>query len=165
MQFDPVYITAWLAAGAFFISRWRRLMRHLDMEFGFSSIAGLGLLVVHIVVSYHWAHGWSHEQAAEHVAEQTEKFVGVRTSLGLYANFAVVLVWGLQIACVRGLKTSCRFRTCRNVMLLTEIFLWFMFLNAAIVFAAWPARIVFAGLACLVGYDNWLNRTISTNQS
>ncbi|MEM8733648.1 MAG: hypothetical protein AAGG44_05485 [Planctomycetota bacterium] len=163
MPFDPVYATAWLSAAAFFLSRWKRLLRYWDLSTRTPSMLALLLLVIHITVSYHWAHDWSHRQAAEHVAQRTEEMIGLRSSLGLYANFGVVIVWAMQLALFSPRTTREPKNKQQVAFLMAEIFLWFMFLNAAIVFAIWPTRVVFIFFAVLVGWDNWANQPSKTS--
>lgn len=142
MQIDPVYLTAWLSALLFFTSRMfsagssatkstrakssvLRTLVSRPQQSGWRkrlNIAGLLTLAVHILLAFWLNHHFSHTAAEEHVANRTEAFLGVRSGLGIYANWLVLAVWSYQA-----------FSTRRHVI--AELFLWAMFVFASIVFA------------------------------
>lgn len=148
-MFDPVLISAWIASVLFFLSRanatrwvsvWPRVAIWLNQT-------GAVAMWVHIFIAYWIAHGGSHEVAVEHVAKRTYEAVGLQIGIGIYANFAVAMVWTTTaFACKQGgeLESPGRGRV------FSEVFLWFMFLCATIPFAhRWTAA-VFSCLAVLV---------------
>ena len=59
--------------------------------------AGLLWLLVHIACAFHFYHGWSHQAALEHTAQQTSEQLGWPFAGGLYFNYVFVSVWGLDV--------------------------------------------------------------------
>ncbi len=160
---DPVYLSAWMTSLLFFASRarlvlwlprWCRLRWALD-------IAGIASLCVHIVSAYWLAHDWSHDAAIEHVAQRTYDLIGIRSGLGIYANFFVVIAWTvLALAERRKLQGSrpCKEECWGNARLGLEIFLWLMFISASIVFAKPISAAVFSMIALASAATGWISR-------
>lgn len=138
-----VYLTAWLASLLFFVSRaelnrwipaWPRVRRLLDSS-------GAVLLWGHIMVAYWITHQGSHAAAVQHVAERTEQMTGIRSGLGIYANFAVAIAWSAAAL------WPARHEWSPHVVRAIEVFLWLMFLSACIPFAQPASAVVFTLVA------------------
>ena len=56
------------------------------------SLAGV-VLVVHILIAFHFAHGWSHDDALRHAARRTVEVTGAEFAAGLYFNYVLLGVW------------------------------------------------------------------------
>jgi hypothetical protein len=88
---------------------------------------GCIMCMLHIVVAFHVAHGWSHAAAAEHV-EQLSGFGD-----GIYVNYLFVAVW-LADVCWAWLSLDGYCRRPRWVSWAVHGFMGFVFFNAAVVF-------------------------------
>jgi len=54
---------------------------------------GAVVFLLHVVAAFHFAHGWSHEAAYEHTAQQTKTVTGLNWGGGLWFNYAFTLLW------------------------------------------------------------------------
>lgn len=54
---------------------------------------GCGLFLLHMAAAFHFQHDWSHAAAWEHVRQRTLETVGWSSGIGLYINYAFVLLW------------------------------------------------------------------------
>lgn len=111
------------------------------------------MLWVHIGVAYWLAHDWSHAEAMEFVAERTESMIGVRSGVGIYANFVVALVWSGLVCRVFFSRRDTGSRQSR-IGWLAECFLWAMFFSAAVVFAKPISAACFLALFACVGLSH-----------
>ncbi len=146
----PVAITAWFSALLFFISRAKfdGLIQNWSRKRQFMNCCGVLLLWLHIALAFAVVHAWSHVVAERHVADRTEAVMGIRTGIGIYANWITAILWTYS-AWDRTAVKLYRARTW-----ITELILWFMFINAAIVFANTTSAVVFAIIAVLVVASN-----------
>ena len=81
--------------------------------------------------------------AVAHVAIRTEEAVGVRTGMGIYANFLTAILWPLcAFECIPS-----RSQIMRRMI---DGFLWMMFISATVVFADRVSAILFAGLILII---------------
>ncbi len=55
-------------------------------------------LVAHVAVAFDRLHGWSHDAAWRHTAERLENWFGVYDGTGVWANYAVIVLWGVDLA-------------------------------------------------------------------
>lgn len=120
-------------------------------------IAGLGFLVLHILLSMGVFHGWSHAQAVQATARRTEEWFGFRFGGGIYANYLFVAVWLLDTL----LRTTGYWAAGKNcdpwedaalkhrVAWAIDGFMIFMIVQATVVFALGPTRWI--GLLCGLG--------------
>jgi hypothetical protein len=114
-------------------------------------------LCIHILISYWLEHHWSHLAAIEHVADRTHQAIGVRSGLGIYANFFTAAVWMFSAyfgGPHRRRSGSPQARIFRSRIsgfnFLSELYLWTMFLQASIVFAQPWTALTFGLSAALV---------------
>lgn len=120
-------------------------------------IAGLGFLVLHILLSMGVFHGWSHAQAVQATARRTEEWFGFRFGGGIYANYLFVAVWLLDTL----LRTTGYWAAGKNcdpwedaalkhrLAWAIDGFMIFMIVQATVVFALGPTRWI--GLLCGLG--------------
>ena len=55
--------------------------------------AGCGCFLVHMILAFQVAYGWSQQAALEDVGTQSESISGVRAPWGLFINYAFGAVW------------------------------------------------------------------------
>jgi hypothetical protein len=88
------------------------------------------LMAVHIAVVLHVVHEWSHNAAYAHTAQRTLEVTGWKWGGGLYFNYALVTIWGLDV-----LWRSVSPRTIPIAWTASvQAFLIFMMFNATVVF-------------------------------
>ena len=112
--------------------------------------AACALMIAHVGFAFHGFHHWSHRAAYEDTARQTRELLGMNWGGGLYANYALVLVWVADVAR----------RWCRDPALTIQtsaldwciqVFLAFMWFNATVVFGhGWIRWAGWTGFAILV---------------
>lgn len=95
----------------------------------------LGWLVylLHVAAAFHFAHHWSHAEAAASTDFQTELETGLPISGGIYFNYFFTLVWTLDVAWWWLMPTSYAKRP-RGVAATLHGFLFFIVVNATVVF-------------------------------
>ena len=86
-------------------------------------------------------HDWSQDAALAHTAQQTAALTGLRWGGGLYVNYAFIALWVADAALWWHDRASYERRSARARDALLAVFL-FMFVNAGVVFAHGPARVV-----------------------
>ena len=112
--------------------------------------AGAILAAIHTVSALGAFHGWSHWDAVEATAIKTEALLGVRIGAGVYVNYAFVVAWLMDAAWRLGTYCS-RFPSSpawwnRGI----NLFLIFIAINGAIVFANGPIRWISLGCGLLL---------------
>lgn len=105
--------------------------------------AGLLLAVVHTILSFEIVHGWSNEAAAVATARQTQAVFGISVGWGVHVNYVFFVVWLGDVLWWR-MAPEEQPRTGAFTWILRAFYL-LIILNAAVVFAAGPRRIL--GLA------------------
>jgi hypothetical protein len=118
--------------------------------------AGFLLLCLHVAAAFHLVHGWSHADAYESTARRTADAVGWASGAGLYANYLFLLVWGADVAWWWLAPAGYRSRPAWAEGVI-QGYLAFIAFNAAVIFAAGPARWVSLGVGVLIGVV-WLRR-------
>ena len=106
--------------------------------------AGWLVLVVHTAAAFHFRHDWSPALAADHVAKRTEEVVGFYWAGGIWFNYALLLVWGVDVGLMWADRRS-------NV--------WFWFVHGFLAMMVISATVVFgpaywwiaAGMFAVVG--------------
>ncbi len=102
---------------------------------------GAASTVVHTIAVFHNIHGWSQDAALAHTAQQTAVLTGLRWGGGLYVNYAFIALWVADAALWWHDRAAYERRSAGARDALLAVFL-FMFVNAGIVFAHGPARVV-----------------------
>ena len=59
---------------------------------------GAAAIVLHVFAAFQVRHGWSHAAAWEHTRAQTLLFTGWNSGHGLYANYALTILWAFDAA-------------------------------------------------------------------
>ena len=111
-----------------------------------SSTAGLALAFVHVLLAFHFVYAWDHEAAVTATARQTAAVVGWGWRGGIFVNYVFLAVWLADVCWWWADPGSHLSRSPRLELARLSLFT-FMFVNAAIVFAPAPARVV--GIAAL----------------
>lgn len=95
--------------------------------------SGYLLFCLHVFLAFHYVHQWQHENAWQQTAIETEEFTGIRRGDGIWANYLMLVVWGLD--CIR--IEYARWKTLvpsSRVNWIVSAFIGFMFLNGTLVF-------------------------------
>lgn len=122
---------------------------------------GCASYLVHVAAAFAAYHGWSHHLAYLDTARQTAEKFGWDWGGGLYFNYLFTIVWGADVLWIW--KDAGGYRR-RSAWIAGSIhlFMAFMFLNGAIVFASGWTRWVSAGVAMTL-FALWLRRRQSVN--
>lgn len=125
------------------------------------SLLGWLLLVAHTLCAFHFAHHWCHAAAYEHTARRTLETVGRHWGGGLYANYATIAVWAVDLAML--FNAQRRGRTVPRWWRWTaDALIGFMILNATVVFGPrgwrWAAAVAI-GIAL---FQNWRRRRVAS---
>jgi hypothetical protein len=59
--------------------------------------AAFALMLLHVLLAFHFAHHWSHRAAYDDTARQTAELFGIRWGGGVFANYALLLVWAVEV--------------------------------------------------------------------
>lgn len=110
--------------------------------------SGCASLLIHILLSFHFRHDWSHAAAYADTARQTAALTGWNSGGGIFVNYLFALVWMLDVGSSWSKRKSANQGSTGRIWMLRAFFL-FMFLNAAVIFVRSPAR--WLGLACCLG--------------
>jgi hypothetical protein len=99
------------------------------------------LMLIHVVAAFHFTHHWSHQSAYDETARQTSEVFGLNWGGGVFANYALLIVWAVELAnWWRGRLSKA-----------AQSFLAFMWFNGAVIFGhgwiRWFGVAVFAVLA------------------
>lgn len=111
---------------------------------------GCGYLWLHVAIVFHLMHHWSQAEAFEHI----RKVGGVGE--GLYANYALMLIWLLDAIWLSTNQTSYRRRP-RWLSYAIYGFLLFMVFNGMVVYGTWLGRSLFA-IFMLIACIRWSSR-------
>ena len=106
---------------------------------------GLIFFLAHFASSMGLAHDWSHQNALDHTAQQTEELTGWNWGGGIYFNYLFALVWSFDV--LMWWKTGPSWLDNRGYQIGLHCFFAFIIFNATIVFGPWywwPAAGVFA---------------------
>lgn len=114
------------------------------------------LMLVHSVAAFGTIYGWSHEIAVAATARQTRDLTGFDSGSGIYVNYAFLLIWLADA--VWWWQAPARYAA-RPVWLSRFVhgFVWFMFLNGAVIFADGWMRTI-GGAAVLTVFVAWIAR-------
>ena len=103
------------------------------------NIAGLVLCVTHIGIAMASVHGWSHASAIDATARSTAAVYGLRWGGGVFVNYLFVAVWAVDAwwSSIRGDRAEIS-----GLRLALRLFYAIVIVNAAVIFARWPLRLV-----------------------
>ena len=93
---------------------------------------GLVFFLLHFASSMGLAHDWSHANAVEHTAEQTESATGWKWGGGIYFNYLFALIWLFDVA--MWYKAGPSWLENRTYQIGLHSFFAFIVFNATIVF-------------------------------
>jgi hypothetical protein len=114
---------------------------------------GYIIFLIHVALAFHFHHHWSHAEAWESTAKQTEAATGLAWGGGIYANYLFMLVWGVDVAWWWARPDSYRAQS-TIVEWLIQGYLAFIVFNATVVFGSgatrWFALAGFLGLGYLL---------------
>lgn len=116
-------------------------------------------LLIHVLVAFHFEHGWSHEAAYEHTRIQTEATVGLNWGGGLYFNYLAVVVWLADASLLWRVSLQ---GPRQKPGLAVDWFVAFMMINATVVFGPWSWRPV--GVAIVLWLLLLIKRRKSSSQ-
>lgn len=101
------------------------------------------LMLAHVFMAFSEVHHWSHRTAHDDTARQTDEMFGVYWGGGVFFNYALLLVWAVDV--VRWWRGG--------FSIGTQAFLAFMWLNGVVVFGRgwvrWFGAVVFLTLGVL----------------
>lgn len=143
--------TAWLALAGYFIGAFLLLRGNIRIAKWVWG-AGCDFNFLHIIASFHFTHNWSHAAAIEHVAEQSKAIAGTPFGAGIWFNYVFTALWIIDASWLCW-KPESYAKRANWVTWLVQGFLFFMVVNAAVVFAPnvvrWPSAIACAALVYL----------------
>ena len=119
--------------------------------------AGAALAVAHSTAAFAVFHGWSHDRAMTSTAQLTAAVTGLEWGGGLFFNYAFLIIWVADAAWWWVSPRTYDERP-RSIDLVVRGFLFFMFVNGAIVFADGAMRIL-GILAVAVVSISWLTKS------
>jgi hypothetical protein len=114
------------------------------------------LMLVHSVAAFGTIYGWSHEVAVAATARQTRELTGFDSASGIYVNYAFLVVW-LTDAAWWWQSPGTYVTRARWMSRFVHGFVWFMFLNGAVIFADGWMRTIGA-IAVLTVPVAWFTR-------
>lgn len=121
-----------------------RLSRDKSYQFGFDIaksvwLIGSLLALLHALATMAFHHQFQHQLALVDTARQTEATIGIAVGIGIYFNYAFVLIWLVDAFWLCGFSPSYLSRP-RFFDLVTYGFLAFIAFNGAVVFETGPLR-------------------------
>lgn len=111
--------------------------------------AGFLLLVVHVLCAFHFYHDWSHHEAFEQTAAETESLLGWRFGGGVYFNYLLIAVWCFDVAWW-WIAASRYERRSRKAAALVHGYIYFIVFNGTVVFESGPTRWAGIGVTTLL---------------
>lgn len=125
--------------------------QHVSMR-RWINLAGFLLIVIHVVAAYQ-SHDWSHANAVEQTAADTEQTIGISFGAGIYFNHLFVILWLVDV-----IGDWSRFKLSSRYRIALHGYLVLIAVNGTIVFETGPTRwigIVVVLLLCGVGLRCW----------
>ena len=99
----------------------------------FWSLAAVSMLV-HSIAAFGTIYGWSHEVAVQATARQTREVTGFDSGSGIYVNYAFLTIWFADVVWWWRSPASYLVRP-PWMSRAVRGFVWFMFVNGAVIFA------------------------------
>lgn len=146
-----VYATARAAMAFYFATLFVRLLvddaaRRTTWRRRLGTV-GVLIYLWHVAAAFHFVHRWSHADALAATARRTAEETGFASGVGLYFNYLFTLVWNVDVAWQWLAPSSYANRSRVNSWLI-DGFMFFMVVNAVVVFGHGPTR--WLGLAACV---------------
>ena len=145
--------TVWIAILAYTIGcvlfAWTR-----DRRARLAWTTGCAALVAHFICAFQFYHSWSHESAYIDTARQTAAVVDINWGGGLFINYAVAILWTIDVAWWWYAGLNSYRRRPWLLTLLWHSFLIFIIFNATVVFKDGLVRWV-GLLVCLILCVSW----------
>lgn len=139
----PLYLTIWLSLTMFVAGETGRSAGRESRPPAWAWWAftlGLVLALVHTALAFQLVHNWAHADAVSATARQTQAVFGVAVGWGVYVNYVFYGVWMADAAWWRG-SPDLSSRP-RGVTWTLRAFYLVIILNAAVIFAAGPRRVL-----------------------
>jgi hypothetical protein len=155
--------TVWISILAYTIGCVLFARRQSDSAARFAWTTGCVALVAHFICAFQFYHAWSHESAYLDTARQTAAVVSLNWGGGLFINYAVAILWSIDLGWWWFAGLNSYRRRPWVLTLLWHSFLIFIIFNATVIFKDGPAR--WLGLfVCLSLVLSWamINRQRST---
>lgn len=102
---------------------------------------GAGLAIMHSAAAFHVFYNWSHDTAREQTMQQTVALTGVNFPGAIYVNYAFLIVWIFDAAWWLAARASYERRP-RALSFAIRGFIFFIIVNAAVIFADGYARAI-----------------------
>ena len=96
-------------------------------------LTGFLLFSLHVCLSFHFVHHWAHSDAWNRTATETENLIGIRSGDGIWANYLMLALWGMDLLRLYKAKSIGGIPSL-SVDRAIAFFLGFMFINATVVF-------------------------------
>jgi hypothetical protein len=100
---------------------------------------GCGALWLHVAAAFHVVHGWSHNSAVAHTAQETAAVTGINWGGGIWFNYLVLAAWTADVLWWWIHPASYARRDARLSYAL-HAFLAFIVFNAVVVFESGVLR-------------------------
>lgn len=127
--------TIWLGLLAWVAGEWRRSPRRAPATTGrWAWTAGALAAVTHSALAFHVRYNWSHSAAYADTARQTAAVTGLAWGGGVFVNYAFLAVWTADVLWW-WVAPDAFGRRPRLLDGAVRGFLWFMFVNGAVIFA------------------------------
>src|SRR5437773_6463974 len=127
--------TIWLSLLTWMAGEWQRsLPRDPAARGRWAWTLGALAAAIHSALAFHLRHGWSHVAASAETERQTAEATGLAWGGGILFNYAFLAVWTADTVWW-WLAPDSYHRRPRPLDRVVRGFLWFMFLNGAVIFA------------------------------
>ena len=107
--------------------------------------------VIHVILAFHFVHNWSHDQAWQHTAIETDRMTGIGRGEGLWVNYLFTVVWLADVLRLWAAHLHAKDLN-RTMSLLVHMFIGFIVFNATVVFGAAIYRYLAIPVAILLGW-------------
>lgn len=121
--------------------------------------AGFVIFAIHLIAAFQFIHHWSHADAWNHTAEQTEKLTGWNWGGGIWFNYLFAVLWGYDV--LQSYRSNPRNRKGARLI---HFYLGFIVFNATVVFGIWWWKLV-AVLSLPILIVLWRSKTPPTADS
>lgn len=103
-----------------------------------ASLIGFSFSLLHFWSAFEYHHHWSHQAAFDETAKRTADLFGFSIGYGIYFNYFFLAAWGtdLLVRCF----TSAKRQWQRILLWSLQVYLLFIVVNGAIVFAKGPVQ-------------------------